>query len=91
MDQDSNMAQTSAYGGDNWVNLSPYSQSPYDNSPMNEYAGFGFVTHADKSNANIVRRQLFRGSDVYYACVQRLVFNTCSVRFNDANNDYRKA
>ena len=50
MDQDPNMAQTNGYGSDNWVSLSPYSQSPYDNSPMNEYAGFGFVTQGIPSD-----------------------------------------
>ncbi|KAJ6446553.1 centromere binding protein B [Purpureocillium lavendulum] len=50
MDQDPNMAQSNGYGSDNWVNLSPYSQSPYDNSPMHEYAGFGFVAHGMPSD-----------------------------------------
>ena len=35
------MAPGNGYGNDNWVSISPYSQSPYDNSPMNEYASFG--------------------------------------------------
>ncbi|KND95176.1 hypothetical protein TOPH_00650 [Tolypocladium ophioglossoides CBS 100239] len=46
MEQDATMAQSNGYGNDNWVSMSPYSQSPYENSPMNEYASFGqFMPH----------------------------------------------
>ncbi|PNY26952.1 Uncharacterized protein TCAP_03139 [Tolypocladium capitatum] len=50
MEQDATMAQSNGYGNDNWVSISPYSQSPYDNSPMNEYASFGqFMPHGLQS------------------------------------------
>ena len=45
MGQDSSMAQGQGYGSDTWANMSPYSQSPYGNSPMNEYSGFAFTPH----------------------------------------------
>lgn len=34
-----------AYGHDGWSNTSPYSQSPYGNSPMNEYANYSHYPH----------------------------------------------
>ncbi|XP_044724280.1 tc5 transposase DNA-binding domain-containing protein [Hirsutella rhossiliensis] len=46
MEQDSAMAQCYGYGGDSWVSISPYNHSPYDDSPMNECAGFTqFMSH----------------------------------------------
>ncbi|KAK2590225.1 hypothetical protein QQS21_012101 [Conoideocrella luteorostrata] len=40
------ITQSSGYNNDGWATISPYSQSPYDGSPMNEYPGFAaFVSH----------------------------------------------
>ncbi|ODA80045.1 hypothetical protein RJ55_03003 [Drechmeria coniospora] len=51
MDHDAQSAQSSGYESDNWVTISPYSQSPYANSPMNEYSGFGFMPHGLPSDS----------------------------------------
>ncbi|KFA68809.1 hypothetical protein S40285_01213 [Stachybotrys chlorohalonatus IBT 40285] len=45
MGQDSTMAQSHVYNNDSWANMSPYSQSPYGHSPMNEYGGFAYMPH----------------------------------------------
>lgn len=42
MGADSIMAQT-GYNNDPWASMSPYSQSPYGNSPMNEYSNFNYM------------------------------------------------
>lgn len=48
MGQDATLVQSHghSYGGDAWASISPYSQSPYNNSPMTEYGNFGgYVSH----------------------------------------------
>lgn len=46
MSQDTTMAQSNGYANENWTNISPYnSQSPYGNSPLNEYGAFPFLAH----------------------------------------------
>ncbi|KAK9436027.1 centromere binding protein B [Metarhizium brunneum] len=41
MGQDSTAITQSSGYNDGWATISPYSQSPYDGSPMTEYSGFG--------------------------------------------------
>lgn len=46
MGQDSTMAHSNNYSNDGWASISPYSHSPYGNSPMNEYGHFnGYMPH----------------------------------------------
>ncbi|KAJ4860394.1 tc5 transposase DNA-binding domain-containing protein [Trichoderma breve] len=47
--QDATMVQSNGagYSSDHWASISPYSQSPYGNSPLNEYGATfgGFISH----------------------------------------------
>ncbi len=46
MASDTAMMQPNGFGHESWSNVSPYSQSPYGNSPMNEYPNFGnYLAH----------------------------------------------
>ncbi|GAO16932.1 uncharacterized protein UV8b_02884 [Ustilaginoidea virens] len=46
------ITQSSGYNNEGWATISPYNQSPYDSSPMNEYPGFGpFVPHGMPSES----------------------------------------
>ncbi|KAG5922839.1 hypothetical protein E4U42_005226 [Claviceps africana] len=46
------VSQSDGYSHDGWTTMGPYSQSPYDGSPMNEYLSFGtFVPHGMTSES----------------------------------------
>ncbi|KAH6610715.1 hypothetical protein Trco_000735 [Trichoderma cornu-damae] len=53
--QDVTMVQSNGagYASDHWASISPYSQSPYGNSPLNEYGATfgGFISHGMPSES----------------------------------------
>ncbi|RFU80853.1 hypothetical protein TARUN_1358 [Trichoderma arundinaceum] len=53
--QDATMVQSNGtgYTNDHWASISPYSQSPYGNSPLNEYGATfgGFISHGMPSES----------------------------------------
>lgn len=41
------MTRSNGYNNDAWASISPYSQSPYGNSPLNEYSNWnGYMSHS---------------------------------------------
>lgn len=45
MGQGSNIPPGGTYGSEHWANLSPFSQSPYGNSPLNDYGFPSYTQH----------------------------------------------
>lgn len=57
MTPEATMAQSGGYGTDGWASISPYSQSPYGNSPMNEYANWNSYMPPTLPSESIGRMQ----------------------------------